>query len=292
MKAEFTKTQREIVLSRKAPGVSMSKIGREISVEKIPYSSTLGASPFEPEYLTILSYATTQGWTLPSPPVQVNQNFLLSNLKVSGIWALLDVFYVFRSNGDSNFARINWKNPGTHLASLGDTVWSSMFGAKRIGNNAPGITVPTFTGSLMDPTDSSIGGAYFNDGALNTKYDLFGFGGGPPIRLLVSAFGTSFATFPVLSSEIAIQNANVRSPGFLHFRRKTNTAIFKNGVQSGSAIIETPPASFLAIPISMLSNLGQGEAANVVAECLFAGKSLEGLEASFYNHWNNYKISI
>ena len=39
------------------------------------------------------------------------QNQLLVDLKDAGIWSKLDVFYVFATDGDSDFASINWKDP-------------------------------------------------------------------------------------------------------------------------------------------------------------------------------------
>ena len=67
---------------------------------------------FTAEYQAILDYATLQGYTLPSYSVQVLDNQQIVSLKAAGIWNLLDVFYQFATDGDSNFACINWKSPG------------------------------------------------------------------------------------------------------------------------------------------------------------------------------------
>jgi len=65
---------------------------------------------FDPDYQDILDYATTQGYTLPSLSQQALQNQLVVDLKDAGIWSALDVFYVFATDGDSDFASINWRD--------------------------------------------------------------------------------------------------------------------------------------------------------------------------------------
>jgi len=49
------------------------------------------------------------GYTLPSSAQQVKQNQLMLSLKAGGIWNKLDTFAVFATDGNSNFALIDWK---------------------------------------------------------------------------------------------------------------------------------------------------------------------------------------
>ena len=65
---------------------------------------------FDADYQAVLDYATTQGYTLPSASQQILQNQLVVDLKDGGIWSGLDLFYVFATDGDSDFATINWKD--------------------------------------------------------------------------------------------------------------------------------------------------------------------------------------
>jgi len=62
----------------------------------------------DPDYQAILDYATTQGYTLPSAGQQALQNQLVVDLKAAGIWSKLDTFAVFATDGDSDFALIDW----------------------------------------------------------------------------------------------------------------------------------------------------------------------------------------
>jgi len=63
---------------------------------------------FDADYAAILSYATTQGYTLPSAGQQTLQNQLVVDLKAAGVWSKLDTFAVFATDGDSDFALIDW----------------------------------------------------------------------------------------------------------------------------------------------------------------------------------------
>jgi hypothetical protein len=64
---------------------------------------------FDADYQAILSYAITQGYTLPSDTQKLKQNQLVLDLKTVGIWNKLDSFANFANDGSSNFALIDWK---------------------------------------------------------------------------------------------------------------------------------------------------------------------------------------
>ena len=70
-----------------------------------------GGVSFDADYQAVLDYATTQTYTLPSASQQALQNQLVIDLKDAGIWSKLDLLYVFATDGDSDFASINWKDP-------------------------------------------------------------------------------------------------------------------------------------------------------------------------------------
>jgi hypothetical protein len=63
---------------------------------------------FDADYQAVLDYATTQGYTLPSASQQLLQNQLVVDLKDGGIWSKLDTFAVFATDGNSDFALIDW----------------------------------------------------------------------------------------------------------------------------------------------------------------------------------------
>jgi len=97
------------------------------------------------DYQAVLDYATTQGYTLPSAPQQIKQNDLVVDLKNAGVWSDLDLFYVFATDGDSDFASINWKDVNNFQCSQ--------------------VNSPNFTTNV----------GFWGDGAssyLNTNYNL------------------------------------------------------------------------------------------------------------------------
>ena len=65
------------------------------------------------DYSAVLSYATAQGYVLPSKSQQILQDSLVKDLKTAGVWDKLDLFYVFATDGDSDFATLNWKAPSS-----------------------------------------------------------------------------------------------------------------------------------------------------------------------------------
>jgi hypothetical protein len=68
------------------------------------------------DYQAVLDYAITQGYTLPSQSQQLLQNQLVVDLKDAGIWSKLDTFSVFATDGDSDFALIDWKRLSDYTA--------------------------------------------------------------------------------------------------------------------------------------------------------------------------------
>lgn len=67
---------------------------------------------YDYSYQQVLNYAEAQGYTLPSAQTQFLDNQQVLSLKSTGVWDLLDVFYEYATDADSDFACINWKSPG------------------------------------------------------------------------------------------------------------------------------------------------------------------------------------
>ena len=71
---------------------------------------------FDEDYQAVLDYATAQGYSLPSEAQQIIQNQLLINLKAAGTWGSMDSFNVFATDGNSDFALIDWVRLDTMTA--------------------------------------------------------------------------------------------------------------------------------------------------------------------------------
>jgi hypothetical protein len=85
----------------------MPFIGIGVGIGRQRFASG-GGGGFDADYQAVLDYATTQGYTLPSASQQIIQNQLVIDLKTAGIWSKLDTFGVFATDGDSDFALIDW----------------------------------------------------------------------------------------------------------------------------------------------------------------------------------------
>jgi len=73
----------------------------------------LAGGGFDADYQAVLDYAATQGYTAPSESQQTLQNTLVTDLKTAGVWDKLDLFYCFATDGDSDYATLNWKAPSS-----------------------------------------------------------------------------------------------------------------------------------------------------------------------------------
>lgn len=77
---------------------------------------------FDADYKAVLDRGTALSYTLPTLAQQKLQNKLLMDMKADGVWEKLDLFYNFANNGGRDFARINWKNPSSTVATLFNSI--------------------------------------------------------------------------------------------------------------------------------------------------------------------------
>ncbi len=87
---------------------------------------------YEPEYLAVLSYATSQGYALPKRDQNNKNNKKIKRLKEEGIFSELDVLYNFKqATGLANFSTINWVNPGTYNVTQSNSAFVPFFEADK-----------------------------------------------------------------------------------------------------------------------------------------------------------------
>jgi hypothetical protein len=77
-------------------------------------------SSFDADYQAVLTRANNLGYSVPTLAQQIVQNQLVLDLKAGGVWDKLDLFYVFATgtNGNRDFAALNWKTPTSYQATL------------------------------------------------------------------------------------------------------------------------------------------------------------------------------
>jgi surface protein len=110
---------------------------RQSLIDTFSWTITDGGLSVESEYQDIIDYGNTQGYTLPSSSQQALQNQLVYDLKDAGVWSKLDLLYVFATDGDSDFASINWKDPNNYeITEVNSPTFTSNQGFEGDGNSS------------------------------------------------------------------------------------------------------------------------------------------------------------
>ncbi len=114
---------------------------------------------YDVSYANILSFAEQNGYALPSQAQRIEQNAMVVALKNAGIWALLDYFYMFATDGSSDFATINWIDPNKLQATKeGTPIFTSNSGFKSDGSSYLNTHFSPIRDAVkMTPTESSNG---------------------------------------------------------------------------------------------------------------------------------------
>jgi hypothetical protein len=110
--ASFT-SQNNVAYASVGAGLTNSEINTYYNIVNT-FQKSVGRSDLD--YISVLGYAAALGYALPTSDQQVKQERLMSDLKQAGIWNKLDTFGVFATNGDSNFALVDWKRLTSYTA--------------------------------------------------------------------------------------------------------------------------------------------------------------------------------
>lgn len=246
-------------------------------------------------YADIIAYATSQAFTLPSAPQQAVQQQLVLDLIDSGIWDELDVFYNFYTDGDEDFAKINWKEPGTFQATNPGAAFTVMDGFKGTGVGGLQSSFTLFADAVkFQPENCS----YFHEIAVPAlpATDIFPLSGWSQVPRYYDRAPRQTASGWYDVTEFGGRGSNGAggelpddTPVFLHLKNASSTLcqLFRNGTlryQSGSLPPAQPSTSgslrFLSDP-----------AVNVRTFVFGAGSGLNGREAALFNAWSTYKAN-
>jgi len=190
---------------------------------------------FDADYQAILDYGTTQGYTLPSSAQQELQNQLVIDLKGAGVWSKLDTFAVFATDGDSDFALIDWKrlvdmtavNSPTFTANQGYV--SDDVSSYINSNYNPTTDKVNFSGN-----EASVFSYVFSSGSSINAYLI----GNLQVRLF-----NLLTTSHRIHTTIGIDGADLSGTGFMFLNRSDSQTeeVYKNGalVTSASNVTST-----------------------------------------------------
>lgn len=239
--------------------------------------------------------------SLPSAGQRTKQNTLFTSLEnICGICLTdLDLFYNFATDGDSDYAKINWAGPGTFQLTQNGTITftanSDFQGNGTDGYFSNGFIANTHAVSYTQD-DASAFCAVVNDA--QSSGAAFGCnGGGADPSLFFQPRNTSDVHQGRINNPTAnTRGTSVSSQGFFQIQRTAAAVskILKNGSQVG-ADITFGSVGLPATSLPILANNNNGNIQNFYpnkVSCFGLGASLSGQETALYNAWNTYFTSL
>lgn len=241
-----------------------------------------GTGGFDADYQSVLTYATSLGYTLPSAGQQVKQNQLMLGLKSSGAWSKLDTFAMFATDGSSDFALIDWKRLTTYTA-----VNSPMF---------------TSNGGFTGNGTSSYIDTNFNPATQGANYTLNNAGRYYLIDNIgnITCEGNSVARNSTINSNTAAQRINQDSTlqsasinytvsAFRGINRTSNSncTFFSNLTQTNTVSASVSVVSANQYVLRSATNYGSSR-----FRFYAMGASLVSENTAFYNAINTYMTSL
>jgi hypothetical protein len=142
---------------------------------------------YDASYQAILTYATSQGYTLPSLSQRTKSNQFVVDLKAAGLWTKLDSLSIFKTDGSQNFALTDWKRLTTHTAVNSPTFTSNV---GFTGNGSSAYINPNWniTQATQATQNSIFHGVLTN--SLNPSVDTGYHGGGSVPYNIINTWST------------------------------------------------------------------------------------------------------
>lgn len=245
-----------------------------------------GGGEFIPDvdYQAVLDYASTlPGVALPSASQQLLQNQLLVDLKSAGIWSKLDTFAVFATDGDSDFALIDWKRLSQYTA-VNSPAFTTNEGFK--GDGVAAYVNTNFIASIdsvnYQQDDASRSFYVWFDGA--NRYD--GTLLTPRSNQLIK--GASTTQFINSTNNIS-PNYTMTNIGFksIHRTSSTNIALY----QDTTGDTRTQTSTGLATSEQTIFTQDSIEGTHGISFYAM-GSNLVSENTDFVNSWNNYYTAL
>ena len=258
------------------------------------YADLAGGGGFDADYQAVLDQASSLGYTAPSASQQTLQNTLVTDLKTAGVWDKLDLFYVFATDGDSDYATLNWKTPtsfqttkvssptftsnegfnGDGSASYLTTNYDLATNGVNASNDdfAVGFYEQSITASLWGCIIGSDDGV--NDILLTTKFS----GGAPYIRM-----NDSGAFRPTITYQSGLNLCERSSSANINYYDTQ-----QNKSSDSSAAQPTPNS----VDIEILKFGGVRSAADVKVSIAFVSANLSSEVSGLYSAINTYMSAL
>jgi hypothetical protein len=235
-----------------------------------------GGVVFTAEYQAIYDAFTTK----PSADIAAAQNTMVKSLVDSGVWAKLDLFYVFAGHtNDNGESLINWFKPGTFDATLRNAPsYIALEGFTGNGTNADILTNWNMANDSINYTlNNASFGAYSRIDQIEDKC-LIGANSGGNFNDIFPQLLTGKSSFRINSGSGAIGGSLVTSTGMYIATRESSTVnrLYKNKASISGAVVST---ALVNTDLTILSRSGTFNSTNQVSMA-FAGSSLNQMDVN------------
>jgi len=258
------------------------------------YRVRASTEAYDPDYEAVINYAISQGYNLPSYSQQLKQNQLVLDLKDGGIWSKLDTFAVFATDGDEDFALIDWKTLTQYTAVNSPTFTTNAgFNGNATSSYINSNFNPLNDSIHMQTNDASFGMYIKTAGTItNRGHGNFSTANGAGIYLNPNGTG---AVRIWMNSGGVFSGNNLNRVGFYQIDRSSslNVNYIKNGVQIENTTIDSTfrPDGNLYFLASLIGS-SAGDFNDDQLSLVYAGSSLNSEKANFNNAVNTYITSL
>lgn len=272
------------------------------------YERIVETSSYDTATQALLDQATTDGYTAPSGTTLTALDTFITTLKSTGIWALCDVIYLPATNGDSDFACYNLKNPATFkLTKVNSPTFTSLQGFTGNGSSSYLNTGwnPSTNGVNYTLNSASLGGYARTDNTDGTQRvligvtDATGFTQFTP-KLSTTAFLWGFQRINNAGVNFKSYNGITNANGFYNSNRFGSGANDLNLYRNGSSLTVNQNGSIPStnVPnnnVYLLASNNNGTAAGFSREQLsfaYFGADLTAQASSFYSAIQTYMTTL
>jgi hypothetical protein len=242
---------------------------------------------YETEYTAVLNRATALGYSLPSESVRTKQNTLLASLKSTGVWAKLDVFYVFAQDGGADFGTLNWKNPNANQSTLVNAPTFVSNGG-LMGNGTSSYIDTNFNPSTQGVQYTQNNASrYFFTHAISGVSALDGIMGSNNNRMIRTSVTSQRINSGALSLPTAFDYTATANTKSIHRTSLISVTCYNS--TTGSTFVQSSAAVDNANQLVLRASINYG--AHTCAAYAM-GASMISEHTNFINDWNTYKNSL
>jgi hypothetical protein len=245
---------------------------------------------FDADYQAVLDYGTTQGYTLPSASQQLLQNQLVVDLKDGGIWDKLDTFAVFATDGDSDFALIDWINLSDYTAYNSPTFTTN----QGFTGNGSSAYIDSNFNAFTNGINYSL-----NSASIGGFMRIYSASSGSSDGIIYADDGSTRAWLRYTSTRTYLNNLlfQLHSSvvyGDNKFSSYVRTSSSNIGVYVDGGFTQNVTINSVAIPnTSFLTLRGENNFGNSQISMIYAGGNLSSEQSDFYTaFYTNYILNL